>query len=74
MFTFKGTFVRVHPLVNIERPLAGAGITALAALQRLDGLVLTGVVSQGGFGGTLKVTFRATEGVDAAVLKMDVGF
>ncbi len=59
--------------MDLERPLGGAGVTALAALQRLGWLVLAGMVSQGSFGGALEVAFRAAEGVGGAVFQLHVG-
>lgn len=64
----------MHALVDLERPLARAGVTALAALQRLGRLVLAGMVSQSSFGGALEFTFGAAEGVGGAVFQLHVGF
>ena len=65
--------VRVHALVDLERPLACAGVAALGALHRQGGLVAPGVLAQGTLVGTLEVTVRAAEGVLRGVLDLNVG-
>lgn len=70
--TFKGALLRMDPLVDSERPLAGTGVSALGTLYGLNGLVLSGVLSQGRLVGALEVTVRAVEVVLGAVPDLNV--
>lgn len=72
--TFEGSLFRVDPLMDLERPLAGAGVDALGALDGLSGLVLSRVLPQGCLIGALEVTVRAGKRVGRAVFYLDVGF
>ena len=66
--TFEGALLRVDPLVDFERPLAGARVSALGTLDGLSGLVFSRVLPQSRLVGTLEVTVRTVEGVLSAVL------
>lgn len=66
--TSEGALLGVDPLVDFERPLAGARVSALGALDGLGGLVFSRVLPQGSLVGTLEVAVRAVEGVLGAVL------
>lgn len=69
---FKGPFLRVDPLVDPQRPLAGAGVGALGAANGLEGLVLPLVLPQRRLVGALEVAFQAAVGVLAAVFDVNV--
>lgn len=70
--TFEGPLLRVDPLVDSQRPLAGAGVRALGALNGLNGLVLPRVLPQSRLVGALEVAFQAVVGVLGAVFDLDV--
>lgn len=72
--TCKGALLGVYPFMDPERPPAGAGIRALGALNGLSGLVLSGVLPQSSFVGTLEITVRTLEGVFSAVFDLNVRF
>lgn len=60
--------------MDFERPLAGARVSALGTLDGLSGLVLSGVLPQSSFVGTLEVTVHTVEGVVSAMFDLDVRF
>lgn len=72
--TFKRSLLRVYPLVDLERPLARAGVSALGAQDGLNGLMLPRVLSQSILGRALEITVRALKGVFGAVLELNVRF
>lgn len=70
--TFKGAILRMDPVVDFERPLAGAGVSALGTLDGLCGLVLSRVLPQGSLIGTLEIAVHAAEGVISAMFDLNV--
>lgn len=71
---FERPLLRVDPLVDFERPLAGAGVSALGTLDGLSRLVLPRVLPQGGLVGALEIAVHAVEGVLSAVFDLNVRF
>lgn len=57
--------IRMHALMSLERPLAGAGVRAAGAAQGASRSVLAGVCAQGRLGCALEVTFRTGVGTMA---------
>lgn len=70
----EGALRRVDPLVDLERPLAGAGVSALGTLDGLNGLVLSRVLPQSSLVGTLEITVHTVEGVLSAMFDVNVRF
>ena len=64
----------MDPLVDFERPLAGAGVSALGTLDGLDGLMFSRVLPQSRLVGALEIAVRTVEGVLSAVFDLNVRF
>lgn len=69
---FKGSFLRMDPLVDSESPPAGAGVRALGTLNGLNGLVLPRVFPQSRLVGAPEVTLHAVVRVFGAVFDLNV--
>lgn len=72
--TFERAVFGVDPLVDLERPLAGAGVSALGTLNGLSGLVFSQVLSQSSLVGTLEITVHALKGVLRTMFDLNVRF
>lgn len=64
----------MDPLMDFERPLAGAGVSALGTLDGLSGLVFSRVLPQSSLVGTLELTVHAVEGILRAMFDLNVRF